>query len=98
MTMPNPIVRSDDPETVLQTFRILGSYPIYSIGIVQNGITVHSQQSRALNLAWFLIKSARLDEDADARPKQKNCSYRRWLRGPYFFCRSNEESAIGRSH
>jgi hypothetical protein len=52
---------------VLDTYR-LGNHPVYVVGTFDKGITVFSQQVRALNLAWALVSSGTLpcrDGDPD---------------------------------
>jgi hypothetical protein len=55
------------PETILGNYR-LPDHPLYLIGIFDRGVTVYSQQIRALNLIWALVEqgilACKLKEDA----------------------------------
>jgi hypothetical protein len=51
--------QKDDARRVLDTYR-LGDHPVFVIGTFDKGITVFSQQVRALNLAWALVSSGTL--------------------------------------
>lgn len=52
--MVNPM--KEDAEAVLRTYRVDGA-PLFLVGMFDTGVTVHSQQVRALNFAWSAIES-----------------------------------------
>ena len=43
------------PDTILSKYR-LPDHPLYLVGIFARGVTVYSQQVRALNLIWVLVE------------------------------------------
>ena len=49
--------RASAAPAVLETYRVRTDTPIYVIGTFDKGVTVLSQQIRALNLAWALIEN-----------------------------------------
>ena len=55
------------PDTILGNYRLLDR-PLYLVGIFARGVTVYSQQIRAFNLIWALVKqgivACKLKEDA----------------------------------
>ncbi|MEV0669374.1 FAD-dependent oxidoreductase [Mycobacterium sp. NPDC050441] len=69
--MSSPITPPLEAEDDLRRFRLAPNLPIYMIGSFDTGITVYSQQVRALNLAWDLIRSETLVTDPGSLPGQK---------------------------
>src|SRR5262245_5070152 len=63
--MTDSTARSTD--TILSNYR-LSDRPLYLVGIFARGVTVYSQQVRALNLIWALVEqgilACKLKEDA----------------------------------
>lgn len=57
----------DEPETVLDTYRLHASLDVFAIGLFDESVTVLSQQSRALNLAWALTETGRINADQPTR-------------------------------
>lgn len=54
MTTPNI---ANSPDEVLDTYRLHDGLNVFSIGLFDKSVTVLSQQSRALNLAWALTET-----------------------------------------
>jgi hypothetical protein len=48
------------PTQIIRSCRI-GTRPLYSIGTLHSGVTVLSQQTRALNLAWAFVETGLVD-------------------------------------
>ncbi|WP_156656304.1 NAD(P)-binding protein [Mycobacterium sp. 852002-51152_SCH6134967] len=59
----------NSPQQVLDSFRLVPDRALYQVGAFETGVTVYSQQVRALNLAWSLIESDTLISDPDEDPK-----------------------------
>ncbi|UPT64919.1 MAG: NAD(P)-binding protein [Hyphomonadaceae bacterium JAD_PAG50586_4] len=55
-----------DPKIVLDTFS-LGCAPIFVIGSFTKGVTVYSQQVRALNLIWSLVEAGGVADGGSKR-------------------------------
>ena len=51
-----PISRQIAAGEALESFRLQGN--VYVLGCFEKGLTIYSQQIRALNLAWSMVKSA----------------------------------------
>src|SRR6267154_4831843 len=64
---PDMTDSSTSPDMILRNYR-LPDHPLYLIGIFARGVTVYSQQIRALNLIWALVQqgilACKLQEDA----------------------------------
>jgi hypothetical protein len=48
------------PQQVLESYRLDTRPPIYVVGAFDRGVTVRSQQIRALNLAWALVETGKV--------------------------------------
>ena len=57
---PEELVESESADRLLEHYRLPGS-PLYVVGTFDKGITVLSQQVRALNLAWGTPSQHRRD-------------------------------------
>jgi hypothetical protein len=57
----------NDADTVLATYRV-GAKPLYLIGTFETGVTVFSQQVRALNLIWALIDTKTISSSDTSTP------------------------------
>ena len=56
----------NDHSLLLEHYRLSKEPSIYSIGLFASGVTVRSQQIRALNLAYFLVEQENLGSSSDA--------------------------------
>ena len=59
------------PSKVLSTYRLLPSAPLYHLGSFEQGITIYTQQVRALNLAWAVIRTNKLPNGPRAVARQR---------------------------
>lgn len=62
--LPCSFVALETPNQILNRFR-LGQSAVFIIGAYDKGITVFSQQVRALNLAWALIEDGEVNLDTE---------------------------------
>jgi hypothetical protein len=60
----------DPAASALSTYRVPGK-PLYIIGTFDTGVTVFSQQIRALNLVWGLIEAGLIPSGSPVAPKRK---------------------------
>lgn len=58
---------TDAPAATLKTYRV-GRSALYVVGMFDTGVTVFSQQVRALNLAWAAIESQLIPSGPPSRP------------------------------
>ncbi|MBD8140872.1 FAD-dependent oxidoreductase [Frigoribacterium sp. CFBP 13605] len=56
-------------QAVLDSYRLHNSLDVFAIGLFDKSVTVLSQQSRALNLAWALTETKRISSDDDNRTR-----------------------------
>ena len=61
---------TDAPAATLKTYRV-GRSALYVVGMFDTGVTVFSQQVRALNLAWAAIESQLIPSGPRSRPLQR---------------------------
>lgn len=56
---------------ILDSYRV-GNTPLFIVGTYDNGVTVYSQQVRALNLVWAAVETGRFICDPEATPAQED--------------------------
>jgi NADPH-dependent 2,4-dienoyl-CoA reductase/sulfur reductase-like enzyme len=58
------------PDTILSNYRP-PDHPLYLVGIFARGVTVYSQQIRALNLIWALVEQRLLACKVTRAPRER---------------------------
>jgi FAD dependent oxidoreductase len=58
------------PQEILQNSRV-AAWPLYLLGAFDTGVTVWSQQVRALNLAYALVEQRTINCKKDAKPRME---------------------------